>query len=145
MVGRIWRWLVCGGAAGVFPLFVAYALRYYYAGRPPPLSDLLASGDGFIVAVLWSASALYELTDASATARRLCGAAAVGVLVVSAVAYGCLSADSVTGRVQDVWQAGIVTKGSIAALVSGAAVGLVATVITGGTAREEHRCTPHPS
>lgn len=117
------------GVLGALPLPLAYGIRYYYAAHPPSLTDVLASGDGLLVATAWAAGALLELLDVPAGrphVRRIVAPVAIVALIGSSVAFTCLSADSVTGRVQTRRQADMVKDWSVGLLALGAAAGLTA-------------------
>ncbi len=139
MGGRVWRWCVTGLGVGLLPLLLAYGVRFYYLERPPSPRELLGAGEALLVIVSWLAVGLFELAYARprfTTVRSGLAAVAVVGLTTASVAYGCLSADSVTGEVQTRWQAEVVTTWSaiglvVAATVSAAAAGLAAPVPKG--------------
>lgn len=143
MAGRVWKWVVFAGVLGALPLPLAYGIRYYYAAHPPPLTDVLASGDGLLVATAWAAGALLEVLDVPPSRPRvrwLAALPAIITLVWSTVAFTCLSADSVTGRVQTRRQADTVTDWSVGLLVLGAAAGLTAAAAATPPRRREDSC-----
>lgn len=129
MSERMARWI--GGATllGLAPLAIAYLVRCYYLGQPPPLRDVLGTGDGMLVVVSWSVGALVDLPDARLPSgwRSALNSFGFAMLMFGSVAYGCLTADSVTGRVQTPVQAQFVTVGTMGMLVLAAAMGIVAT------------------
>jgi hypothetical protein len=124
------RWAGAGLVLGLLPLLLAYGIRAYYLERLPHLRDVLGGGDGMLVAVVWCGTALVDLAESER------GSAALRVSVVSVswlalafgvVAYGCLTADSVTGRVQTQGQAEFMTGLSVALLGGSAVVSAIAT------------------
>lgn len=136
-MARIWRWTVCAGALGVLPLLLAYGIRYYHAPETPPLGAVMASGDAYVIAMAWCATALVDLTETAGGRRRGLTALATGVLTLSAVAYGCLTADSVTGGVQTRRQQTTVTRSSLILLGLAAVSGMAGSLAAGRTRREE--------
>ena len=137
MAERLTRWLLVGLGLGALPLVLAYLVRRYYGDRPPSLPDLLGTGEALLVVVAWCAAALLEL--APARRRTLAGEVTAGLavflLVVAAVAYGCRTADSATGRVQTRQQARFLADLSLWGLAVGAAVSTSAVGLT--AARKE--------
>src|SRR3712207_2652041 len=115
MGDRIWRWCVTGLGIGLLPLLLAYGVRLYYLERTPSLAETLGGGDALLVIASWFAAALFELAYArprlTPVRNGLVMVAVLG-LITASVAYGCLSADSVTARVQTRWQAEVVTTWS---------------------------------
>lgn len=108
--------MVGGLLLGLLPLVAAWGVRYYYAGRSPALADVLRTGDALLVVVSWCAVTIVELLDvppAGRTPRFVAAAITTTALFGCAVAYGCLTADSVTGRVQTRRQAEIVASVSL--------------------------------
>lgn len=133
MADRVVRWVCVGLLLGLAPLAVAYTARWYYSERPPDVSELLGTGDALLVVVAWCASALLELLAAPrrGPVTSLVATVTVGVLLPAAVAYGCLTADSVTGRVQTAAQERFLTSASLLALASAATLSTLATVMSG--------------
>lgn len=106
------RWAGAGLVLGLLPLLLAYGIRAYYLERLPALRDVLGSGDGMLVAVAWCGAALIDLAEAerrSSALRVWLVTLSWLVLTFGVVAYGCLTADSVTGRVQTRGQAEFMT------------------------------------
>lgn len=136
MAARLVRWMGAGFLLGVLPLLLAYGIRAYYLERLPALRDVLGTGDGMLVAVAWCGVALIDLAEtdrASAGARGVFAVLACLVLVAGVVAYGCLTADSVTGRVQTRGQADFMTGLSVVLL----AVSAVTSAVAAGLAAKE--------
>ena len=130
MAGRTARW-VAYGVLSLFPLVAASGIRYYYAGRVPTLGDALGSGDGLLVVASWCATALLDVVVARSARGFWAAVGALLLLSVSTVAYGCLQADSVTGRVQTRGQARAVAVLSIGALAMAAGISVTAVRATG--------------
>lgn len=140
MAERTARWCVTGIGVGLLPLLLAYAIRLYYLERPPSLHETLGGGAALLVIVSWLAVALFELAYAPPSRPVLRGALttfALLMLTFSAVAYGCLSADSVTARVQTRRQAGIATAVSLTLLAGAAIVSTAAVAFTGHASKGE--------
>lgn len=126
------RWAGAGLVLGLLPLLLAYGIRAYYLERLPALRDLLGGGDGMLVAAAWCGAALIDLAEGergSPAFRVALSIAAWLTMASSVVAYGCLTADSVTGRVQTRGQAEFMTALSavllvVSAVASACAAGL---------------------
>ena len=117
MAERVSRWACYGLALGLLPLLLSYGVRRYYLAGPATVEDVLGAGDALLVVVTWSATALLDLSAARpGWARTAVSTVTIAVLTIAAVAYGCRTADSVTGRVQTGTQARIVAHGSLAGL-----------------------------
>ncbi|HVF03388.1 MAG TPA: hypothetical protein VNA20_00970 [Frankiaceae bacterium] len=129
MADRIARWAAYGLGLGLLPLLVAWVVRAYYLARPPAGVELLGGGDALLVVAGWAAAALFDSRDAeSGAARAFVTIVSVLLATASVVAYACLTADSVTGRVQTRAQARWMTTGSLWGL------GIAAAVSTGAAA-----------
>lgn len=127
MADRVARWTAYGLGLALLPLVVAYVVRTYYLARPPSSLEMLGGGDALLVVATWAATALLDARAVEVRfVRGFVTLASVLLLTISVVAYACLTADSVTGRVQTRAQAGWITSASawglaLAALSSTAA------------------------
>lgn len=136
-MARIWRWTVCAGALGVLPLLLAYGVRYYHAPHAPPLDDVMVTGDAYVIAMTWCATALVDLSSAATSGGYFWSLVAIVTLAFAAVAYGCLTADLVTDGVQTPRQEDMVTTSSVVLLAFAAGAGVAGAVLAGQPEREE--------
>lgn len=113
------RWAGAGLVLGLLPLLLAFGIHAYYLERLPAAHDLLGGGDGLLVAGAWAGVALLDLAESERGSPAFRLALTVGAwlaLAFAVVAYGCLTADSVTGRVQTRGQAEFMTGLSVVLL-----------------------------
>jgi len=124
------RWAGAGLVLGLLPLLLAYGIRAYYLERLPTPRDVLGGGDGMLVAVAWCGAPLIDLAESereSPTLRVWLVTLSWLALAIGVVAYACLTADSVTGRVQTRGQAEFMTSSSMVLLGASAITSAGAT------------------
>lgn len=140
MAERIARWAAYGLGLGLLPLLVAWVVRAYYLARPPSSIEMLAGGDALLVVATWAATALFDSRGAEPSATRgLVTCFSVFLATISVVAYACLTADSVTGRVQTRAQARWIADGSLWGLGFAAAVSTGAAALRRPEPKEQSR------